>query len=98
MKYLPIPPRAGLSNAFSLSASAGLEKDDRHTVFSIAISESELTRFNLDNDGSSGTMISLLLSRAIAGLFPTTENAIRIALCVNQRKALRIKADACRCS
>ena len=55
-------------------------------------------RFNLDNDGSPGTMISLLLSRAIAGLFPTTENAIRIALCVNQRKALRIKADACRCS
>jgi CheY-like chemotaxis protein len=32
MKYLPIPPRAGLSNAFSLSASAGLEKDDRYTV------------------------------------------------------------------
>ena len=95
---LPIPPRTELSNAFSLSASAGLEKDDRYTVFSIAISESELMRFNLDNDGSSGTMISLLLSRAIAGLFPTTENAIRIALCVNQRKALRIKADACRCS
>ena len=83
---------------YNLSASAGLEKDDRYTVFSIAISESELMRVNLDNDGSSGTMISLLLSRAIAGLFPTTENAIRIALCVNQRKALRIKADACRCS
>ena len=81
---------------YSLSASAGLEKDDRHTVFSIAISE--LMRFNLDNDGSPGTMISLLLSRAIAGLFPTTENAIRIALCVNQRKTLRIKADACWCS
>ena len=51
----------------------------------------------MDSDGSPETMISLLLSRAIAGLFPTTENAIRIALCVNQRKALRIKADACRC-
>ena len=85
---LPIPPRTGLSNAFSLSASAGLEKDDRHTVFSIAISESEFMRFNMDNDGSPGTMVSLLLSRAIAKLFPTAENAIRIALCVNQRKAL----------
>ena len=85
---LPIPPRTGLSNAFSLSASAGLGKDDRHTVFSIAISESEFMRFNMDNDGSPGTMVSLLLSRAIAKLFPTAENAIRIALCVNQRKAL----------
>ena len=85
---LPIPPRTELSNAFSLSASAGLEKDDRHTVFSIAISESEFMRFNLDNDGSPGTMASLLLSRAIAKLFPTAENTIRIALCVNQRKAL----------
>ena len=85
---LPIPPRTELSDAFSPSASAGLEKDDRHTVFSIAISESEFMRFNLDNDGSPGTMVSLLLSRAIAKLFPTAENAIRIALCVNQRKAL----------
>ena len=42
----------------------------------------------MDNDGSPGTMVSLLLSRAIAKLFPTAENAIRIALCVNQRKAL----------
>ena len=85
---LPIPPRTELSDAFSLSACAGLEKDDRHTVFSIAISESEFMRFNLDNDGSPGTMVSLLLSRAIAKLFPKAENVIRIALCVNQRKAL----------
>ena len=85
---LPVPPRTELSNAFNLTDSAGLEKDDRHTVYSIAISESEFMKFNLDNDGSPGTMVSLLLSRAIAQLFPTAENAIRIALCVNQRKAL----------
>ena len=45
-------------------------------------------RFNLDNDGSPGTMVSLLLSRAISKLFPTSEDVIRIALCVNQRTAL----------
>ena len=45
-------------------------------------------RFNLDNDGSPGTMVSLLLSRAISKLFPEAENVIRIALCLNQRKAL----------
>ena len=33
-------------------------------------------------------MVALLLSRAIAKLFPEAEDAIRIALCVNQRKAL----------
>ncbi len=85
---LPEPSRTEMSDALNLAASAGLEKDDRHTVYSIAISESEFMRFNLDNDGSPGTMVSLLLSRAIAKLFPTAENVIRIALCVNQRKAL----------
>ena len=58
-------------------------------MYSIAVSESEFMRFTLDNDGSPGTMVSLLLSRAIAKLFPDAEDAIRIALCVNQRKALR---------
>ena len=85
---LPEPSRTEMSDALNLATSAGLEKDDRHTVYSIAISESEFMRFNLDNDGSPGTMVSLLLSRAIAKLFPTAENVIRIALCVNQRKAL----------
>jgi hypothetical protein len=45
-------------------------------------------KFNLDNDGSPGTMVSLLLSRAIAKLFPDAKDIIRITLCVNQRKAL----------
>ena len=33
-------------------------------------------------------MVSLLFSRAVAKLFPDAKEAIRIALCVNQRKAL----------
>lgn len=86
---LPLPKQHELmSDALNLIASAGLEEDHRHTVYSIAISESEFMRFNLDNDGSPGTMVSLMLSRAIAKLFPDAENTIRIALCVNQRKAL----------
>ncbi len=87
---LPNPKQNELmSDALNFIAEAGLEEDRRHTVYSIAISEKEFMRFNLDNDGSPGTMVSLLLSRAIAKLFPEAENAIRIALCVNQRKALR---------
>ena len=85
---LPTPPRAEMPNALSIADLAGLEEDRRQTVYSIAISESEFMRFTLDNDGSPGTMIALLLSRAIAKLFPDAEDVIRIALCVNQRKAL----------
>lgn len=87
---LPLPTQhMQMSDALNLIASAGLEKDHRRTVYSIAVSESEFMRFNLDNDGSPGTMVCLLLSRAIAKLFPEAENTIRLALCVNQRKALR---------
>ncbi|MBR2278118.1 MAG: hypothetical protein IJ872_02790 [Eubacterium sp.] len=77
-----------MSDALNLVASAGLENDRRHTVYSIAVSESEFMRFNVDNDGSPGTMVSLLLSRAIANLFPDAKDTIRITLCVNQRNAL----------
>ena len=46
-------------------------------------------RFNVKNDGSPATMISLFFSRAVARLFPEAKDAIRVVLCVNQRKALR---------
>lgn len=85
---LPTPERNEMSNALNVIDYAGLQDDHRHTVYSIAISESEFMRFNLDNDGSPGTMVSLLLSRAISKLYPRAEDVIRIALCVNQRKAL----------
>ena len=85
---LPVPSRGETPPALNVIDSAGLQDDQRNTVYSIAVSESEFMRFTLDNDGSPGTMISLLLSRALAKLFPDAEDAIRIALCVNQRKAL----------
>lgn len=85
---LPIPHRNEMPNALNLIASAGLENDHQHTVYSISISESEFMRFNLDNDGSPGTMVSLLLSRAIAKLYSDSKDPIRITLCVNQRNAL----------
>ena len=86
---LPTPKQNELmSDALNVITTAGLEEDRRHTVYSVAISEKEFMRFNLDNDGSPGTMVALLLSRAIAKLFPESEDTVRIALCVNQRKAL----------
>lgn len=86
---LPTPSRNEMPAALNIIDEMALEGDRRHTVYSIAVSESAFMRFTLDNDGSPGTMISLLLSRALAKLSPNAEGAIRIALCVNQRKALR---------
>ena len=86
---LPQPtPHQQMADALNLVATAGLEEDNRRTVYSVAVSESEFMRFNLDNDGSPGTMVCLLLSRAVARLYPDAKDVIRIALCVNQRKAL----------
>lgn len=85
---LPIPPRVEMSDALNLITAAGIEADQQKTVYSIKIDESEFMRFNLDNDGSPGTMVALLFSRAVAALYPEAKEAIRIALCVNQRRAL----------
>lgn len=86
---LPVPPRVEMTKAISLVKAAGLEEDRIPTVYSIAISEDEFMRFNVNNDGSPATMVSLLLSRAIAKLYPDCEDTIRIAMTVNHRKALK---------
>ena len=85
---LPVPRQFEFPKALDLVAYAGLEDDHVKTVYSIAISESEFMRFNIEHDGSPGTMVALLLSRAIAKLYPNAEEPIRVTLCVNQRKAL----------
>ena len=86
---LPEPgQREQRPDALNLIVAADLEEDHRPTVYSVAIAETEFMKFSLDNDGSPGTMVALLLSRAIAKLYPDATDVIRIALCVNQRKAL----------
>ncbi len=85
---LPSPDRKDISNAINLVEMSGFSSESKKTVYSVAIPESEFMRFNTENDGSPGTMVALFLSRAIAGLYPDAKDAIRIALCVNQRNAL----------
>lgn len=86
---LPTPVRSELTKALNFIENAGLQNDTTKTVYSIAVEESEFVRFSMDNDGSPGTITALLLSRAVAKLFPDVSDPIRIALCVNQRKALQ---------
>lgn len=85
---LPVYARSETPNALNIIESAKLQNDRIKTVYSIAINESEFMRFSMDNDGSPGTVTALFLSRAVAKLFPDSTDPIRIALCVNQRKAL----------
>lgn len=58
-------------------------------TFNIRIPEDAFMRFNFSNDGSPATIVALLLARAISALHPDAEQLPVIALCVNQRKALR---------
>ena len=85
---LPVPQRTELSDALNLTKAGGIQDDKKQTVYSVAIAESEFMKFNIQNDASPGTMVALMLSRAIAGLYPDAKEAVRIALCVNQRNAL----------
>lgn len=85
---LPALPRVEMPSALNLLKAANLEDDTEPTVYSIAVNEKEFMRFNIENDGSPATMIALMLSRAIAKLYPDREDVIRIALALNQRKGL----------
>lgn len=85
---LPVPTSPNLTNALNVRRSAGLENDRRPTVFSIVIPENEFMRFNIENDGSPATMVSLILSRAIHRLCPTDKDVIRVVMTVNERNAL----------
>lgn len=75
--------------AFQIAEGGLVHVHRRCTVYNIRINEEEFMRFNLSNEGSPGTIIALFLSRAIASLHPQTADPIVVALCVNQRKALR---------
>ena len=86
---LPTPARVDLSNALNLIEMSGFSPESGKSVYSVAVPESEFMQFNVGNNGSPGTMIALFLSRTIAKLYPDAKDLIRIALCVNQRNALR---------
>ena len=86
---LPLPEKKAYASALNLVTEGGLEADTEKTVYSLAIPETEFMRFSSENDGSPGTMVALLFSRAVAALYPDCKDTIRVALCVNQRGALK---------
>lgn len=87
-----LPKSAAREAAFDLIDDGGLGPQVAARVFAIAIPENEFMRFNVRNDGSPATMISLLLCRSVERLFPWRTKPLRVNLCVNQRPALGASA------
>jgi len=86
---LPRPPAlAEREAAFDLVEDGGLGPKAPARDYAISIPEAEFMRFNVQNDGSPATMVSLLLCRAVERLFPGRSKPLRVNLCVNQRPAL----------
>ena len=76
--------------AFQLFESGLIkEKLERGICYNLRIREDEFMRFNLSHDGSPGTIIALFLARAIEKLRPAVQVPTVVAMCVNQRPALK---------
>lgn len=75
--------------AFQLADAGIANITAEGTVFNMRIPEKTFMKFNLSNDGSPATIVSLLLARTIETLHPAAKLPTVIAMCVNQRKALR---------
>ena len=89
IKEMPAPSsHEQPANALNLIEVGNLENDNM-TNYNVVLSESEFMKFNREYKGTPGTMVSLLLSRAISKIYPESKHPIRVALCVNQRKALK---------
>ncbi len=74
---------------FQLADGGIAHVTNRCLTYNLRISEEEFMRFNISKEGSPGTIVALFLSRAIASVHPKTDDPVVIALCVNQRRALR---------
>ncbi len=91
LRLTDVKPRdpADIGPGLCLADESGIEIGGHHRAWDIAIDEKEFMRFNAENDGSPGTMVSLFLSRAIERIHPASSNALRVLLAVNMRPALR---------
>ena len=79
-----IPP---MEQAFTLEKDGGLTPSEA-TLWDIMIPEEAFIRFTSANDASPGTMISLLLARAIDSLYPERTKKIISAYVINIRPML----------
>ncbi len=82
------PFRSDMKPSLKLLTGNPIKADNRKTVYSIVIPESELMNLIGKIDSSPATLVALFLSRIAAELFPDSTEPIRIGMYVNWRKAL----------
>jgi len=81
-----VPP-AQYSPAFTLETDGALTPSEP-TIWDIEVPEDLFMRFTSDNDASPGTMVSLLMARAIDSLYPDRSKEIISAYVINARPML----------
>ncbi|MBP3218451.1 MAG: hypothetical protein J6M46_08775 [Lachnospiraceae bacterium] len=86
-----------VGNAFTLETDGGLTTRDGSIICDIEIPEDAFIRFTSAHDASPGTMVSLLLARAIDDLYPEREKKIISAYVVNARPMLNAQATLANC-
>ena len=83
---LAVPP-AQFAPAFTLETDGGLTPSEP-TIWDVEVPEDLFMRFTSDNDASPGTMVSLLMARAIDSLYPDRSKEIISAYVINARPML----------
>ena len=80
-------PTAVFVPAFTLEADGGLTPSEP-TIWDVEIPEDAFIRFTSENDASPGTMVSLIMARAIDSLYPDRSKEIVSAYVINARPML----------
>lgn len=78
---------APMEEAFTLESDGGLTPGPA-TLWDVSLPEEAFIRFTSAHDASPGTMVSLLLARAIDGLWPARRKEIVSAYVINARPML----------
>ena len=76
-----------MRQAFTLESDGGLTPG-KATLWDVRLPEEAFIRFTSAHDASPGTMVSLLLARAIDGLYPARKKEIVSAYVINARPML----------
>lgn len=75
--------------AFQLEDGGTVRLTQDSVVYNIRIPEKEFMQFNISNDGSPASVVALLLARTVDAFRPDGADPAVIAMCVNQRRALK---------
>lgn len=81
--------RKWAGTALQIADDPKVTMKERAIVHHVRIDEKEFMRFNISKEGSPGTVLALFMALAIDRLNPGAADPVCIAMCVNQRKALR---------